>query len=309
MNVLKLSMISLGVALTLGCQGNDPFDREANPFPEEMKNYTPDQPEAADTQTVKVKTYDVSANGELDSSKVLHFVAGESADYSINGRSFVDQTQFILRGHNLPEGASLTADPRNPGNWNLSWTPPVNLIPSGQHGVDVDIQIEFVLAEGTSPRAQNAHAPFEKMTDFRLTVRHSDQQPVITSAGELDNVTSVSEDSGVVSFNLTVVDPLSNGDFPPRMWPEFQMNDSDTSLPGNMALRKTGAPSFQGSGQWVIPMALDLNLLGDHYRRNGENGNRINVSISVLAESSVTENESPVWSKSLSVQLKNKESE
>lgn len=308
MEVLKKSMIVWGVLLILGCQGNDPFDRESNPFPKDLKNYTPEQPEALDTQAVKVKTYDVSANGEVNASKILHFVAGESGEYTINGRSFVDQTQFSLKGHNLPAGAELTADATNPGNWKLTWTPPVTVIPNGQRGVDLDISIEFVLAEGTSLRAQNAHAAFEKMTNFRLTVRHSDQQPVITSAGELDSTSSLSETTGRVSFNLTIVDPMSNAEFPPELWPEFQLDDSDTSLPGNMALQKTGSPEFRGGGQWVIPMALDLNLLGDHYRRNGENGKRININVSMLAESTVTDNESPVWSKTLSVQLLNKES-
>ncbi len=309
MEVFKKSILLLGVTLTLGCQGNDPLNRDSNPFPKDMENYIPDQPEATDTQAIKVKTYDVSASGELDSSKVLHFVAGEPGEYIIGGRSFVDQTQFTLRGHNLPSNATLTPMASSPGNWKLTWTPPITVIPNGQRGVDIDISIEFVLTEGTSPRAQYAHAPFEKMTDFRLTIRHSDHQPVITSSGELDEITALNENSGKVSFHLTVVDPMSNGNTPPEIWPEFQMNDSDTSSPGNMALQKVGIPTFQGSGQWVFPMVLDLNLLGDHYRRNNENGKRINVSISMLAKSSVTDNESPIWSKALSVQLKNKESE
>lgn len=301
-------VIGLGVALMLGCQGNDPFDRESNPYPDDIKNYTPEQPEATEEQTVKVKTFDVSAKGEVASTKVLHFVAGENGEYTIDARSFVDQTQFNLKPHNFPEGAQLTPVQGSPGSWILTWTPNVSVIPAGQMGVDIDVSIEFVIAEGTSPRAANAHAPFEKMTDFRLTVRHSDKQPVITTANQLDETTQLSEDSSNINFNLTVVDPMSNGDHPPELLKRFNFEDSNTSLPGNFALRSTSQPTFQGSGTWIFPMTLDLDLLGDHYRRNGENGKRINVNISVMAESSVTSNESPVWSKTISVQLKNKES-
>lgn len=304
MNLTKYLLSCAMASSLVACNGNDPFDRTANPFPEEMSQDTPEIPAAAAEQVIKVKTFDITAEGEMDATRILHFVAGEKSEYQIQARSFVDQTEYSLKGVQLPAGATLKLAPGSNSQWILSWTPPVDFIPAGQQGRDVDVAIEFIVGEGSSARAKNAHAPFEKQTAFRLTVRHSDEQPVITSSADLDARQSVKESDGKVKFTVVVTDPKSNGSNPPVLYKKYDpAQGSETTLPGDFAVAAAGAPKHLGSGKWEIPFEFNAKLAGLYYRSVGENKSRINVSFGLQAQSAVTSNLSPEWSKTLTVEL------
>ncbi|MCB0408251.1 MAG: hypothetical protein KDD34_08610 [Bdellovibrionales bacterium] len=304
---MKPSLVLLLSTLILtACQGNDPLKREANPYPDAVENDLAVKPEEAATQDVKVKSYDVSVDGEVSAANILHFITGETSSYTIHARSFISQTNFTLKAVNLPKGAELKPVGNDNSEWVLTWTPPVTSIPKGQQGVDFDASIEFIVLEGTSPRAAFNHAIFEKQTPIRLTVRHSDEQPVILSSDELDSKKIINDKSGKITFSITLVDPKSTKEFEPEIMSRYNANrSSQSTLPADFAIFPSSKKAeYLGSGKWKVYLDIDTTLLGWYYKNQGEKAKSINISFEIVAKSQMTENISPAWSKTLTLDLK-----
>lgn len=300
---MKHFVILLSTLTIVACHGNDPTNRESNPFPE---SFVADQESSelkVEEQELLPQLFFVTAEGQVESTQILHFVAGSTKSYKINGRSMVDQTSFDLQALNLPEGATLKPDGN--GQWDLTWTPSVNIIPEGQKGVDFDTEIEFKVLETTSPRAKYAFSTAYKKTPFRLTVRHSNEQPTIEPSKEIFNLETVREAQGSISFSIIVTDPASNGSLAPKFLREFDSGSSrQTALPAGFALsRGTSAPKYLGDGRWEVPFTLNLAMITNYYKSKGENKKTLQLSFELLAQSQHTKNQSPVWVKTIGLEL------
>lgn len=303
-----LTILTLSLAIA-GCQGNDPFNRNSDPLNDypEMKNDLVEKPAEADPQKIMVKTFDIRSDSDVESSRLLQFIAGEEASYFIRARSFVPETNFNLQIHNAPEGLKLASEDPKQGLWKLTWRPDKKFIPVGQEGWEHAIEVEFVILKGTNPRATNAHSVFEKKESFTLTVRHSDEQPFIEGSKELDDLTSVKA-GAVINFSVVVTDPAGYGDFAPELSPTFDptsMSKETNFLYGSFALtpQQNKSPTKLSEGRWRYYWTLDTNLIANKYKSFANKNGQISVEFQMRALSQITGNRSPLWNKALQIEI------
>lgn len=301
-------ILPLLALIAVGCSGKDPLNREANP----LKDYsaldgavTPHN-ERARTQYYVSDIFDIHADDEQNSRRILNFVEGEAAVQAIRARLYMDGIRFDLKAHNLPKGATLTPDGGEAGVWNFTWKPELGFIPPSQRERQWDLQIELVPQAGQDNRAiGNLPSQIERTVTFSLMVRHTELEPTIVAVKGLSAELSEAQS---VPFKIEVADPAGHNDAAPAIswsYDPAQYSNETRLYSGQNGIDwdyENLKPRRLSNGNWEFSLIYYPQVVAAMHRNN-INDSKLGVQFYIQALSQASERLSPTYSQTLNIRL------
>ena len=315
MKDLKLTLSIFLVAALVGCNGNDPGNRESDPLKKhpDLKNYIPPSEVPAEvvpqeqprTQMFKSQLFDIRADQEIQSAAIFHFVAGERKRHTLKVRTFVDGVKSTLKPSGLPKGAHLTEAPDEPGTWILEWAPAFDLVGPHMSTWKGNFQLEYVVQPGTPAPQAELFKGEEKAISIGLLVARSSQQPKILDVSLKLGPYSEGQE---IPFHVDVIDPVGGTKQAPDLfitWEPENQTAEKKLFPGNNGVvrdPKNLKPVARGDGSWRFFYVYKTWVVAEEARRQGAT-EQVDAEFLVIANSSISDHSSTSPTQKVQIKL------
>lgn len=228
----------------------------------------------------------------------LEFEAGAQKSYKLFIKTAPNVGSYSLNVQNFPANATLKRNSLN--EWTITWTPPINLIPTyaGYWMQDASVIINAPAASATC----SSSAMTQSLT---FLVGRANAKPSISSTF---NENTVFNSTDKVKFDVTVVDPAATD----ALIPELNITFDASNLTAEQETLRADDAVQCGGGQkikeqtWKYSCTFDASTVAK--KKDGQDGGIIQSKFNMFAVSSVNKFQSADLAQIVRIALPVKES-
>lgn len=134
----------------------------------------------------------------------LRFVEGKKLSFKLTARSTFPKSKAKLASVNLPEGASLTADAKDPETFVLSWEPKIGTVPATEALKIFTITVTATVASAENAKDLELLKPLANSKTIDLVVLHDQTPP---SELKVEGLASEVDAETAIPFSVTAKVP------------------------------------------------------------------------------------------------------